>query len=263
MPDSANHCPKCGKAAAVTQPAPSANPFTQQNNAVPPQNTPYTPQNAPYAPQGYPQNYGAPNGGADFRSTMNNYNSGLPSIRIGSRTIQLSIGLLLVPVMIILLIIGMVGINSFETVKLKVKRADYTMKYSLSDIEFDVDDLPLTIFVKIIAIVCIIATVAVLLLAVFKTVKAEIEKAVKLVGTGGIIMAFGYLATVINGYYMRGEFNSEFVKCKGGASITAWIWLLIMVSVAAGARLIAASEEQKNALKAAEGERNSRFGGTF
>lgn len=282
VPDGSANCPGCGKAVANKAPASSANPFAQnpqpfnsaQNSPYPQntqpfngtQNSPY-PQNAP-GPQGYPQNYnyGAPMGGAGFGPRMNNFGGGLPSFRIGRRTIQLSVGLLLVPVMIIFLIIGMVGINTFDTVKLKEKEWGETVsiKFSLSDIDFDADDFFLTMVVKILAIICIFGTIAVLLLGIYKFIRADVESAVKMVGVAGIIMAIGYMFTIINGFYMKGVFNDEGgSKIKGGASITAWIWFLLMAAVAFGAFIVSSQEEQKLAMKAAEGERNSRFGSTY
>ena len=165
IPDGSANCPECG--------APQ--------NAAPAQN----------AAQNAARNFGnAVNGG------VSKIDSNLPTINIAGRTVKLSVASLAPALMILFLIIGMIGVFSFNTIKIKSKYSGYgvsvsdTEKSSLSDVDsdsIDVLDAGLTKVIKVLNVICIIASIGALGLCGYMTYKNETVKAVLAVGLSGAI----------------------------------------------------------------------------
>ncbi len=207
IPDGSANCPNCG------------NP----TNAAP-QNT-------------APNTYGAPQNRAPMNGAAG---GGMPVINIAGKQYQLSVKMILPAIMILFLIIGMIGIFSFDTVKVTVKGGGYkeTEKFSLSDCTDG--DLGFSKFVNVVAILSVIGTVGSIGLCGYSLYQRNTVNAVKAVGLGGTCMTVGYLFVLFNGWYVRAKMKSSGlfalasfagIKVGGGPSFTSWFWLIVMIAI--------------------------------
>lgn len=216
IPDGANNCPSCGAA----------------QNAAPAQNA-------------------AQNFGNSVNSSINNIDSKLPTVTIGSRQVKISVNLIATGVMILFLIIGMIGVFSFNTIKIKTKISGYGMstsstdRSSLSDVDsdsIDAMDAGLTKAIKVINVLAIIASVGALGLCGYMVYKNDSVKATLAVGLSGAILAVAYLLDIINAFYLKGKtkdlLKATGAKISGGPTFGAIFWLIVMCAIAFGAYTI-------------------------
>ncbi len=216
IPDGSNTCPSCGAA----------------QNAAPAQNA-------------------AQNFGNAVNSGISSIDKNLPTVNIAGRTVKLSVMSLAPALMILFLIIGMIGVFSFNTAKVKMKitagsygSASHTERYSLSDLDsdsLDEMDAGFTKFIKVVNVIAIIASIGALGLCGYMTYKNDTVKAVLAVGLSGAILALAYLLDIINGFYIKGKFkdmSEGLYKVSGGASFGGIFWFIIMGAIAFGAYTI-------------------------
>lgn len=219
IPDGSNTCPSCGAA----------------QNAAPAQNA-------------------AQNFGNAVNSGISSIDKNLPTVNIAGRTVKLSVMSLAPALMILFLIIGMIGLQGFKSVKVKAKASasgygvslSETEKYKLSEWDSDeLDGMGFTKFVKVLDIICVIGALGALGLCGYMTYKNDTVKATLAVGLSGAIIAFGYFMGIINAFYMKGKLKDTFslgglvkVKVSGGPTFGYILWFIIFAGIAFGAYTI-------------------------
>ncbi|MBR4626769.1 MAG: zinc ribbon domain-containing protein [Ruminococcus sp.] len=245
LPDTAAFCAKCGNkvnAPAVPVSTPVSN-VTQADAPAASTGNPGAPAGYTATPTGYP---GAPSGSTGYPYGGGAYRAPgtAPTIVVGGRTVRITLASIAPAIMILILIIGMVGLNSFDTAKLKYKVKAYhetvtrTEEFSLSDIDSDMfDDLPFSVILKYFNIVVIIAASAFILRCLYMTYRNEIDRALFALRISASIMSWGYLLVFFNGYYIKSKYKDEIsssVKVSGGPTVTVYILLLLMSGIAYG-----------------------------
>jgi TRAP-type C4-dicarboxylate transport system permease small subunit len=216
IPDGVSNCPECGAA----------------QNAAPAQNA-------------------AQNLGNAVNSGISSIDKNLPTVNIAGRTVKLSVMSLAPALMILFLIIGMIGVFSFNTIKIKSKISAYgysatdTERSSLSDVDsdsIDAMDAGLTKVIKVVNVIAIIASIGALGLCGYMTYKNDTVKATLAVGLSGAILALAYFLDIINAFYLKGKTKDMFkdtgAKISGGATFGAFFWFIIMAAIAFGAYTI-------------------------